>query len=39
MKQIDYQKILMDLNRFDAVISHRQMASVAGAALRSWSSD
>jgi transcriptional regulator with GAF, ATPase, and Fis domain len=34
MKQIDYQKILMDLNRFDAVISHHQMASVAGAALR-----
>lgn len=34
MKQIDYQKILVDLKRFDALISHRQMASIAGAALR-----
>jgi transcriptional regulator with GAF, ATPase, and Fis domain len=34
MKQIDYQKILVDLKCFDDVISHRQMESVAGAALR-----
>jgi transcriptional regulator with GAF, ATPase, and Fis domain len=34
MKPIDYQKILADLKRFDAVISHRQMASVTAGALR-----
>ena len=34
MKQNDYQKILADLKRFDAEVSHRQVKSVAGAALR-----
>ena len=34
MKQNDYQKILANLKRFDAEISHRQVDSVAGAALR-----
>jgi hypothetical protein len=34
MKQNDYQKILTDLKRFDAEVSHRQVESVAGAALR-----
>ncbi len=34
MKQNDYQKILADLKRFDAEVSHRQVKSVVGAALR-----
>ena len=34
MKQNDYQKILADLKRFDAEVSHRQVESVAWAALR-----
>lgn len=34
MKQIDYQKILSDLKHFDAEVSHRQVESVAWAALR-----
>ena len=34
MKQNDYKKILADLKRFDVEISHRQVESVAGAALR-----
>ena len=34
MKQNDYQKILADLKRFDAEVCHRQVKSVAGAALR-----
>ncbi|HEX5682029.1 MAG TPA: sigma 54-interacting transcriptional regulator [Desulfobacterales bacterium] len=34
MKQNDYQKILANLKRFDVEISHRQVDSVAGAALR-----
>jgi transcriptional regulator with GAF, ATPase, and Fis domain len=34
MKQNDYQRILADLKRFDDEVSHRQVKSVAGAALR-----
>ena len=34
MKQNAYQKILANLKRFDVEISHRQVDSVAGAALR-----
>ena len=34
MKQIDYPKIVADLRRFDAQIAHRQVESVAEAALR-----
>jgi transcriptional regulator with GAF, ATPase, and Fis domain len=34
MKQIDYPKIVADLKRFDAQIAHRQVESVAEAALR-----
>jgi transcriptional regulator with GAF, ATPase, and Fis domain len=34
MKPIDYQKILVDLKRFDAEMAHRQVESVAAAALR-----
>jgi len=34
MKQNNYQYIFTDLKRFDAEISHRQVDSVAGAALR-----
>ena len=34
MKQNDYQKILADLKRFDVEVCHRQVKSVAGAALR-----
>ena len=34
MKQNNYQNIFKDLKRFDAEISHRQVDSVAGAALR-----
>src|SRR5512136_773437 len=33
MNQIDNQKILADLKRFDTEISHRKVESVAGAAL------
>jgi hydrogenase-4 transcriptional activator len=34
MKQNDYQKIIANLKRFDAEVCHRQVKSVAGAALR-----
>ena len=34
MKQNNYEKVLADLKRFDAEVSHRQVESVAWAALR-----